>query len=197
MLDLIPLMRSISVRALWVAFLYPSAPLPSGMTLTYKRDIITKMGLFDAVKARNTTEEGLQFIREDGSSIAAIPASANGPTAELEILRGDFAEVLYDATKEGTRYIFGDCIVAIDDEENGTVRQPSCSSAGVTLMRQANKQGKAEVTFKSGRKEEFDVVIIADGVRSRTRKLVFGDEVKFKRLGMCECSPHPLCPTCR
>lgn len=79
------------------------------------------MGLFDAVKARNTTEEGFQLIRASGQPLAKIPAFANGPTAELEILRGDFAEVLYDATKDDTNYIFGDYITAIDDEENGHV----------------------------------------------------------------------------
>ena len=89
--------------------------------LTGQREIITKMGLLDAVKSRNTTAEGLQIVREDGSKIAAFPTSANGPFTELEILRGDLAQVLYNATKESTRYLFGDCIVGIDDEENGTV----------------------------------------------------------------------------
>jgi hypothetical protein len=79
------------------------------------------MGLFDAVKARNTTEEGFALITASGKSLVRIPATANGPTAELEILRGDFAAVLYEATKGGTRYVFGDCIVGIDDEENGKV----------------------------------------------------------------------------
>jgi hypothetical protein len=79
------------------------------------------MGLFEAVKARNTTEAGLRFVLASGKSLATIPAFANGPTAELEVLRGDFAKVLYDATTKKTRYIFGDYIVAIDDEENGTV----------------------------------------------------------------------------
>lgn len=79
------------------------------------------MGLFEAIKARNTTEEGLRFITDSGQALATIPAFANGPTAELEVLRGDFAKVLCDATEKETKYIFGDYIVAIDDEKNGTV----------------------------------------------------------------------------
>jgi 2-polyprenyl-6-methoxyphenol hydroxylase-like FAD-dependent oxidoreductase len=86
-----------------------------------QRDIITKMGLFDAVKARNTTEAGFQLVNASGRALVSIPAMANGPTAELEILRGDFAGVLYEATKEGTRYLFGDSISGIDDEVNGSV----------------------------------------------------------------------------
>jgi hypothetical protein len=79
------------------------------------------MGLFDQVKARNTTEIGFQFIGADGYPVMSIPASSNGPTAELEILRGDFAEILHGATRDQTRYLFSDYIVGIDDEENGTV----------------------------------------------------------------------------
>lgn len=70
------------------------------------------------------------------------------------------------------------------------------SPGGISLTRQGDKQGKASVTFQSGRVEDFDIVVVADGVRSRTRRLVFGDEVKFKRLGMCECLSQSSSSSC-
>ncbi len=125
-----------------------------------------KMGLLEAVRAKNTTEEGMMLIDTTGKTRAAFPASTNGLTAELEILRGDLAEVLYDATKNDTRYIFGDSIKDIDDSDDA--------------------ERKAVVTFNSGKSEAFDYVIIADGVRSWTRKMVFGDEVQLRRVGLCK-----------
>lgn len=95
--------------------------LPRQLKLTAQRDIITKMGLFEQIRSHNTSEEGFQFVSSDGKPFATFKASANGPTAELEILRGDFAQILYDATKKRTQYIFGDSIKRIDDEENGDV----------------------------------------------------------------------------
>lgn len=79
------------------------------------------MGLLEAVKSHNTTEEGFRMVDSNGKAIVQIAAADGGPTQELEILRGDFSQVLYDATKDETRYLFGDCITRVDDEENGDV----------------------------------------------------------------------------
>lgn len=112
------------------------------------------------------------MVDSTGAIIATMEASASGMTAELEILRGDLAKVLYDVTKDQTRYIFGDCIAAIKDEIEG----------GPDWV----GRGGVEVTFQSGKVEKYDCVVVADGIGSRTRQMVFGDEIKFHPLGMRE-----------
>jgi 2-polyprenyl-6-methoxyphenol hydroxylase-like FAD-dependent oxidoreductase len=125
------------------------------------------MGLEPLVKQANTTEVGLAFVDSNGRHKASFPASANGPTAELEILRGDLAEILYNATKDTSTWMFGDCIAAVEEEHS--------------------EGGAALVKFKSGREERYDFVIVADGVGSRTRKMIFGDEPVRKPIGLREC----------
>lgn len=88
------------------------------------------------------------------------------PTNETEILRGAFAEILYSATKDRTDWRFGDQIVKLDEGRQGV-----------------------KVIFQSGKEETIGMVVLADGVGSRTRKLVFPPEdIQFKNLGVCESS---------
>lgn len=45
-----------------------------------------------------------------------------GPTAEMEIMRGDLTRILYDAAKDHTAYRFGDRIEAVEGTVNGCQR---------------------------------------------------------------------------
>ena len=128
------------------------------------RQVLRRAGLEDAVREANTGEIGTRFLGDQGSVVAEFPVRKTdtaGATAELEILRGDLAKILVDASSDDTEYIFGDHIVALDDTDDGV-----------------------RVTFNSGLEREFDLVIAADGMRSSTRDLVFGDSVVIKPLGM-------------
>ncbi|MEE7567783.1 FAD-binding monooxygenase, partial [Xanthomonas sp. Kuri4-3] len=96
------------------------------------------------------------WIDARGRAVATFRTDAlqgEGPTAELEILRGDLARLLYDATRDAVRYRFGDCIAAVQDD--GTA---------------------ATVRFESGRVERFDAVVVAEGVGSSTREQVFAGQ---------------------
>lgn len=65
------------------------------------------------------------------------------------------AKILYDETKDlnGVKYVFDEMITAVEEEESG----------------------KVEVTFQNNLpKMKFDLVVGADGMMSRTRRLVFG-----------------------
>jgi len=78
---------------------------------------------------------------------------ADGPTAELEILRGDLARIIYEKVRDRVDYRFGDSVAAIDDRDDA-----------------------AHVRFESGREEDYDLVLVAEGVGSSTRELVFKGE---------------------
>jgi 2-polyprenyl-6-methoxyphenol hydroxylase-like FAD-dependent oxidoreductase len=124
--------------------------------------IAQKMGIEASIRAANTGEVGLQFIGQDNQVTAAFPKE--GPvsgTQELEILRGDLVNILYDCTKHDVIYRFGDSINALEQQAD-----------------------HVSVTFSSGKTDTFQFVVAADGVRSSTRRLVFGEEPVFKYLGL-------------
>lgn len=125
------------------------------------REVADRMGLIDAIRAAGTGETGTEFINQDGRTVALFPAADDASfTAELEVPRGALSRMLYDRTSEQARYLFGEQIEAIEDRgENVAVRSAS------------------------GTEDSFDLVIVAEGLRSRTRGLLFGD-VDFHYLGL-------------
>jgi 2-polyprenyl-6-methoxyphenol hydroxylase-like FAD-dependent oxidoreductase len=100
--------------------------------------------------------------RHDGRILFELPLGGPTMTKEIEILRGDLSQLLYDRTKTTTEYIFGDHIVGVEHEEHGT-----------------GTEGTKEpvwVSFAKGPPRRFDLVVAADGLRSTTRRLIFGRE---------------------
>jgi len=129
------------------------------------REVLRRMGLEDAVRARTTGEVGTRFLGEDGGVVSEFPVQDgeghDGPTAELEILRGALSEILVEACDDSVTWRFGDSIVSVDEDADGV-----------------------DVGLSDGSHERFDLVVVAEGVGSHTRDLVFGDEPQEKALGM-------------
>lgn len=128
------------------------------------RETVRRAGLDDVIRAATTGELGTRFVRADGSTAAEFPAGESdteGATAEVEILRGDLAQILIEASLPATTYVYGDSITSAE-QQGDTVR----------------------VAFENGDDREFDLVVIAEGKNSSTRRLLFGDEARVKNLGM-------------
>ena len=124
--------------------------------------VIRKMGLEDQIIAANTTEVGLRFVNVKNEIVGEFPKeSAFSMTQELEILRGDLVNILYQHTKDDIQYIFGDHITGLNENTNDIT-----------------------VTFSSGKKAAYDLVVSAEGIGSHTRKLLFTDEFSYKYLGL-------------
>lgn len=120
------------------------------------REVLRRMKLEQAALDQGTGEEGTVWVNEDDSDAARFEADAidgDGPTAEMEILRGDLAHLLHDAAGGDVDFRYGDHITAISNEEE-----------------------EAVVTFASGAIERYDAVIVAEGVGSTTREIVFAGE---------------------
>lgn len=138
-------------------------PRPGGQTVDLRgvsRVVVERMGLMAAVGERQMHERGLEYVRANGRRSAAMPAElfdGAGPVAEIEILRGDLAGILADATGD-IEYLYGDSVAKLDEDASGV-----------------------EVTFASGTQRRFDLVVGADGVHSRVRRLAFGPEERFVR----------------
>ncbi|MDT8886229.1 FAD-dependent monooxygenase [Aquirufa sp. LEPPI-3A] len=120
------------------------------------------MGIEEEIRAADTGELGVLFVDKNNVTKAALPkGESNLGTSELEILRGDLVKILYEHTKENVEYLFGNQIIALDEHQDGV-----------------------KVTFQNGEIRDFDLVICADGIRSRTRSLIFGDEPFVKPVGL-------------
>lgn len=126
------------------------------------RAIARMMGIEDEILAANTGELGLQFVNKNNQVEAAFPRDGNdGFTSEAEILRGDLVNILYNRTKDEVKYVFGKYITTINQDDDNV-----------------------NVIYSDGETEIFDLLIAADGVRSTTRQLIFGDEPAIKFVGL-------------
>lgn len=122
------------------------------------REVARRMGIEDGLRAANTGEIGMRFVREDGSVAASFPMNApgeiDGPTAELEILRGELSRILIEHTRERTDYRFGTRIADLTDHGD-----------------------HVSVALLDGTVIDADLVVVAEGLRSRSRGFVTAADV--------------------
>ncbi|MEU9021009.1 FAD-dependent monooxygenase [Actinomadura sp. NPDC048394] len=116
--------------------------------------VLRRMGLLDAIERAKTGMGAMAYVNKDGRPVAWMPADLFA--GDVEILRGDLARILHDATCGTTEYVFGDSIASLDED-----------AGGVT------------VTFERSAPRRFDLVIGADGLHSNVRRLAFGPEERF------------------
>lgn len=139
--------------------------------------VIQRMGLLEKVKAQCVNEKGVALLTPRGEIKAFLGTNDSGsgpqgPSSEYEIMRGDLVDVLYreslakaaQVEDEVLRYEFGK--FAKEIVQNGD---------------------RVHVGFSDGSSGEFDLVVGADGYSSRTRCMVFGEDVNsnsFHSLGI-------------
>lgn len=121
--------------------------------------VIKWMGVEEEVRSRTTKEAGLKFVDSENKTKAAFPQRDDGMsfTSDVEIVRGELATVLFEASKKWSEYIFGDSIEAVEDTDSG-IR--------VTLAK------------NQSRVREYDMLIVGEGLSSRTRAKVFEEDVR-------------------
>lgn len=125
------------------------------------RRVLQRMNLEQAALALHTGERGTNWVDEQDKVIARFAVDdigAEGPTAELEIMRGDIARLIYEPARTRATYRFGDYITAVVEDD----------------------EASAAVTFASGHQERYDLVIVAEGVGSSTRELLFPGENRVR-----------------
>jgi 2-polyprenyl-6-methoxyphenol hydroxylase-like FAD-dependent oxidoreductase len=128
-------------------------------------DVLERMQLRAAADYFRTRIRGASVVDRDGNNLSEDTDSTptHGPiwSPDIELLRDDLIELIYDATKLSVEYQFDDSITALQDDGTGVA-----------------------VTFEQADTRRFDLVIGADGLHSNVRQLVFGDEERFiDRLG--------------
>ncbi|GAA3809899.1 FAD-dependent monooxygenase [Nocardioides panacisoli] len=125
------------------------------------KEVIRRMGLDATVRASCTNTAGAHVVDADGAVLETFSAEADdgdGYISEIEILRGDLSELLYDDTREKVEYVFGDRIAELTQDADGV-----------------------DVVFAGGDRRRYDLVVGADGLHSPLRSMVFGPREQFIR----------------
>src|SRR5580700_5019404 len=79
--------------------------------------VLEKMGILGQIREQQTHLATTTYVNEDGHPVAQMPAGIFA--GDVEILRGDLGRILYEATREGTEYLFGDSITSLRQDADG------------------------------------------------------------------------------
>lgn len=145
------------------------APRPGGQAVDLRgasREVAQRMGIMPGVDRLRVHEEGMSYVDGEGKVFGRMSMAdfdGEGAVAEIEIARGDLAQVLLDALRAASdaspgllELRFGDRLTALAQDATGV-----------------------DVEFEHAEPGRFDVVVGADGVHSLTRGLAFGPEDRF------------------
>lgn len=141
---------------------------PGGQAIDMRGPALTvleRMWLRAAADHLRTRMRGSSVVDRDGNELShdteSTPTGGLIASPDIELLRDDLVELLYQTTQLRVEFLFGDSIVSLQDD-GSSVR----------------------VTFENAAERSFDLVIGADGLHSNVRQLVFGPEEEFiERLG--------------
>ncbi|MEO3868299.1 FAD-dependent monooxygenase [Nonomuraea sp. B12E4] len=130
-------------------------------------EVAERMGILHELRAQTVGMRGMSVVDGDGAELyRSTERTVSGgdlASADVEILRDDLARIIVAAGGKAIEYLFDDSIAALEQDED-----------------------EVRVTFESGLRRSFDLVVGADGLHSHTRRLVFGPPEAFiRRLGTC------------
>lgn len=125
-------------------------------------EVLDRMGLTEAIRAQNTTETGTVLVDGSGKVTVELPSEGpDGATAELEVLRGDFARTILQALPDDVALLYGVHIETVTQDPD-----------------------EVSLLLTSGQTLSADLLVVAEGVRSTTRDQVFGEAVNRRELGV-------------
>lgn len=127
------------------------------------RDVLRRVGLEEEVKANLTGEVGTRFVHASGEPFAVFPRQEgeDGPTAEIEILRGILSDLVLGQVPDTVERRYGDFVVGAEQDDEGV-----------------------DVRLESGATERYELLLVAEGRSSRTRRLLFADETTYHDRGV-------------
>ncbi|GAA2117021.1 FAD-dependent monooxygenase [Kitasatospora saccharophila] len=120
------------------------------------RTVIERMGLLERARELAVDQRGIALVDRRGRHTARLPTElfgGEGIVSDLEILRGDLADLLHGAVADDVEHLFDDTLTTLHQDADGV-----------------------HATFENAPPRRFDLVVGADGLHSVTRRLAFGPE---------------------
>jgi 2-polyprenyl-6-methoxyphenol hydroxylase-like FAD-dependent oxidoreductase len=123
--------------------------------------VAERMGLRESLHAAGYAVEEIRFV-DDGSravggfAVDALRELTHGRMTSLP--RGELAAAIYGTIRGRVETILGDTIAAIHEHAQGV-----------------------RITLEGGTAHDVDIVVGADGLHSRVRQLVFGEQSRFEK----------------
>jgi 2-polyprenyl-6-methoxyphenol hydroxylase-like FAD-dependent oxidoreductase len=130
-------------------------------------DLVERLSLVPRLHEVATRVRRVVFVDTHGQPLASM-ATRRSQDRELEVPRADLSAALVDAARNEAEFRFDDTIVGIVDDGRGV-----------------------DAAFELAAPQRFDLVVGADGLHSRVRRLTFGPESDFvTSLGMYVATVH-------
>ena len=124
-------------------------------------DIADRMGLLPEISRKGYVVQEVRAVGRSGQRLAGFPADAFSRMTHgrfVSLPRGELAASIFGKIEGNVETIFGDSLDRVEQTEKGV-----------------------DITFESGETRQFDLVIGADGLHSRVRQLVYGEQSRFER----------------
>jgi 2-polyprenyl-6-methoxyphenol hydroxylase-like FAD-dependent oxidoreductase len=129
-------------------------------------EVVLRMGVVPRLAKSHIDVEKVTFLDGEGKAVGIVrPQAVSGGVVgrDVEIPRTALMETLLDAIGDQVEFRYNESITTMEESAD-----------------------KVHVTFASGKKGSFDLVIGADGVNSSTRKMTIDPEAAcLKYLGYC------------
>jgi 2-polyprenyl-6-methoxyphenol hydroxylase-like FAD-dependent oxidoreductase len=123
-------------------------------------EVAERMGIVPELRRRGYHFVEARSVGRDGRRIASFAPSAFVGSGDrfVSIARADLAATIHTALDGRVETLFGNTVEAIDDEGD-----------------------RVHVSFENGAGRDYDLVVGADGLHSRVRRLRFGAQERFER----------------
>lgn len=136
---------------------------PGGQALDVRGvalDVLDRMDLLEEARRVRTRMRGMTMLDAEGNelwrSTEMTLSSGRLDNDDIELLRDDLIRLLYGRTRDDVEYVFGDSLSALRQDERGV-----------------------HAEFERAEPRTFDLVVGADGLHSKVRRLTFGEERQF------------------
>ncbi|QGN32836.1 FAD-binding domain [Microlunatus sp. Gsoil 973] len=122
-------------------------------------EVADRMGIVPRLQRQGYVMTAARSVDRSGRRIASLRLDGIVGSTEryVSIARSDLAAAIYDALDGAAELILGDTVRALDDDGQ-----------------------RVRVTLERGGERDFDLVVGADGLHSRVRRLAFGPDQQFE-----------------
>jgi 2-polyprenyl-6-methoxyphenol hydroxylase-like FAD-dependent oxidoreductase len=124
-------------------------------------DVAEKMGLLSDIERFGYRMRELRIVNDRGERIAGFGTRVFQELTGgryITLARSDLSRLIFDKIKDDSEVFFGKEVISLTEDTGGV-----------------------NVTFSDGGERRFDLIIGADGLHSRVRRLVFGPQERFER----------------